>query len=158
MLERTIREIRGEVIEDELSVSINMGIDVSIPKDYIAETSQRLRTYKRISSADSEETLRKIYSELSDRYGKIPESVENLFEYARLRKLAEEMRVVSIDKTPDGFAIKLDQNAQVSPEKLMGFVQQTGANFTPNGILRVSSKAQVLEAAREVLKIISING
>lgn len=157
MLERTIREIRGEVIEDELNVSINLGIDVSIPKDYISETSQRLRTYKRISSADSEETLRKIYSELSDRYGKIPKSVENLFEYARLRKLAEEMRVVAIDKTPDGFAIKLDQNAQVAPEKLMEFVQQTGANFTPNGILRVSSKGQVLEAAREVLKIISIN-
>jgi transcription-repair coupling factor (superfamily II helicase) len=151
MLERTIREIRGEVIEDELSVSLNLGIDVSIPKDYIAETSQRLRTYKRISSADSEETLRKIYDEISDRYGKIPESVENLFEYARLRKFAEEMRVVSIDKTNDGLAIKLNQDAKVSPERLMNFVGTSGSQFTPNGILRVKTDGNLLEEARKVL-------
>jgi transcription-repair coupling factor (superfamily II helicase) len=157
MLERTIREIRGEVIEDELSVSINLGVDVAIPKDFINETSQRLRTYKRISSADSEETLRKIYNEISDRYGKIPESVENLFEYAKLRKLAEEMRVVSIDKTNEGFAIKLDQNARVSPENLMEFVQKSGSVFSPNGILRVIEKENVIEKAREVLLQLKAN-
>lgn len=152
MLERTIREIRGEVIEDELSVSINLGIDVSIPKDFIAETSQRLRTYKRISSADSEETLQKIYSELSDRYGKIPESVENLFEYARLRKFAEEMRVLSIDKTNDGVAVKLNQDAKVSPEKLMQFVDESGAVFTPNGVLRIKANENLIEAAQKTLE------
>jgi transcription-repair coupling factor (superfamily II helicase) len=157
MLERTIREIRGEIIEDEISVSINLGVDVAIPKDYIFETSQRLRTYKRISSADSEESLRQIFSEISDRYGKIPESVENLFEYARLRKLAEEMRVVSIDKTAEGFAVKLDQNAKVSPEKLMEFVQTTGSNFSPNGILRVAESENPIERAREVLERIKVS-
>ena len=89
MLERTIAEIRGDEIEDEIGVSMNLGVDVSIPQEYISETSQRLRTYKRISSAESEEVLRRIYTEIEDRYGRIPESVENLFEYARLRKLAE---------------------------------------------------------------------
>jgi transcription-repair coupling factor (superfamily II helicase) len=157
MLERTIREIRGEIIEDEISVSINLGVDVAIPKDYIFETSQRLRTYKRISSADSEESLRQIFSEISDRYGKIPESVENLFEYAKLRKLAEEMRVVSIDKTAEGFAVKLDQNAKVSPEKLMEFVQRTGSNFSPNGILRVAENENPIERAREALEMIRIS-
>ncbi|HNU09183.1 MAG TPA: helicase-related protein, partial [Pyrinomonadaceae bacterium] len=48
MLERTIAELKGEEIVDEISVSINLGIDVAIPQDYIGETSQRLRTYKRI--------------------------------------------------------------------------------------------------------------
>ena len=155
MLERTIREISGEVIEDELSVSINLGIDVAIPKDYINETSQRLRTYKRISSADSGETLQKIYNEISDRYGKIPESVENLFAYAKLRKLAEEMRVLSIDKTNDGFAVKLDQDAKVSPDKLMEFISESGAIFTPNGILRIKVNENLIESAREALNRIS---
>jgi transcription-repair coupling factor (superfamily II helicase) len=152
MLERTIQEMRGEVIEDEISVSINLGVDVAIPKDYIAETNQRLRTYKRISSAADEEVLRKLYDEISDRYGKLPESVEHLFEYARLRKLAEEMRVLSIDKTVTGFAVKLNQDAKVSPERLMGFVEKSGAAFTPNGILRVESSGNLLEEVRKVLQ------
>jgi transcription-repair coupling factor (superfamily II helicase) len=158
MLERTIQEMRGEVIEDEISVSLNLGVDVAIPKDYIAETNQRLRTYKRISSASSEDVLRKLYEEISDRYGKLPESVENLFEYARLRKLAEQMRIISIDKTPSGFAVKLNQDAKVSPERLLRFVDESGAVFTPNGILRVNAEGNILEETRKVLEQIKDAG
>ncbi|HLL99956.1 MAG TPA: transcription-repair coupling factor, partial [Pyrinomonadaceae bacterium] len=156
MLERTIREIRGEEIEDETSVSINLGVDVSIPQDYINETGQRLRTYKRISSADSEATLRQIYSEINDRYGKMPPSVENLFDYARLRRLAEELRLVSVDKTRDGFAVKLSENSKIAPEKLMEFLSKNeGSTFSPNGILRVvAGEENLVEAARNILEAI----
>ncbi|CAN5411597.1 transcription-repair coupling factor [soil metagenome] len=158
MLERTIQELKGESIEDETSVSINLGVDVSIPNDYINETSQRLRTYKRISSADSEETLRRIYAEIQDRYGKMPESVENLFEYARLRKSAELMHVVSVDKTKDGFAVKLGENAKVAPEKLMDFLAANeGSLFSPSGILKVIlEQKNPIEAVRKVLEEIRV--
>ena len=158
MLERTIAELRGETVEDETSVSINLGIDVSIPQEYISETGQRLRTYKRISSAYTEEELRKIYTEINDRYGKMPESVENLFEYARLRKSAEQMHIISIDKTADGIAVKLDEKAKVEPEKLMGFLgENEGSNFSPNGILRVVIKSEnLIESARKTLEQIKI--
>ena len=144
MLERTIAEIRGDEIADETSVSINLGIDVSIPKDYIAEASQRLRTYKRISSAETEETLLQIHTEIEDRYGRIPRSVESLFEYGRLRKLAELLHIVSIDKTAEGVAIKLGESARVSPDKLMQFLgENKDSSFSPSGILRV--KADTLD-------------
>ncbi|MFZ1700299.1 MAG: transcription-repair coupling factor [Pyrinomonadaceae bacterium] len=138
MLERTIAELRGDEIADEVSVSINLGIDVAIPKDYISEASQRLRTYKRISSAESEDALRQIHAEIEDRYGRIPRSVENLFNYGRLRKLAESMAIVSIDRTADSVAIKLGESARVSPERLMQFLTDSkGSSFSPAGILRV---------------------
>jgi len=153
MLERTIQELKGEEVEDETSVSINLGVDVSIPNDYISETSQRLRTYKRISSAESEAVLQQIHTEIGDRYGTMPESVNNLFEYARLRKTAENLRIVSVDKTKEGIAVKLGENAKISPEKLMEFLSKNeSAVFSPNGILRVEIKAEnLIEAARLVL-------
>ena len=156
MLERTVAELRGDEIDDEISVSLNFGIDVSIPQEYIQETGQRLRTYKRISSAESEEDLQQIYLELQDRYGKIPHSLENLFEYSKLRRRAEEMRLVSIDKTPNGLTFKLGENAQVAPERLMNLVQDNpGSSFAPNGVLRVvldeQSKENILETAQRIL-------
>ncbi len=156
MLERTIQELKGEEIEEESSVSINLGADVSIPNDYISETAQRLRTYKRISSADSDSALQQIYAEIGDRYGKIPASVDNLFDYARLRKSAEQMRVVSIDKTREGFAIKLGENAKVAPEKLMRFLAENPASsFAPSGVLKVVTQEEnLIEAARGVLETI----
>ena len=156
MLERTVAELRGEAIEDETSVSINLGVDVAIPEDYIQDMGQRLRTYKRVSSARDEETLAGIKTETEDRYGRLPASVERLFEYARLRRLAEQTGVISIDKTPDGFAIKLSEKANVAPERLAIFLGwRKGASFTPSGVLRVNldeeEQEQVLEMARDVL-------
>ncbi len=140
MLERTIAEMRGDEIADETSVSINLGVDVAIPQEYISEASQRLRTYKRISSAESEEALMHIHSEIEDRYGRIPESVENLFAYGRLRKLAERMLVGSIERAEGGVAIKLTQNAKVDPAKLTQYLSANeDASFSPSGILRVKS-------------------
>ncbi len=158
MLERTIGEIRGDEISDETSVSINLGIDVAIPKDYISDTSQRLRTYKRISSAETEDELTTIHAEIEDRYGRIPRSVDNLFEYGRLRKLAERMAIVSIDRTADGVAIKLGESARVSPEKLMQFLSEIeGTNFSPSGILRIPVKtADPIKSASECLTAIRV--
>jgi transcription-repair coupling factor (superfamily II helicase) len=156
MLERTVLELKGEAVEDETSVSINLGVDVAIPEDYVSDMGQRLRTYKRVSSARDEETLRAIMVETQDRYGRLPESVERLFDYARLRRLAEEVGAISIDRTPTGIAIKLGERARVSPEKLMALIAgREGATFTPSGVLRVDlgekEMDMALETARGVL-------
>ena len=156
MLERTVAELRGEQVEDETSVAINLGVNVAIPDDYIQDMSQRLRTYKRVSSARDEETLASIRRETEDRYGRLPQSVEELFSYARLRRLAEDVGVISIDRTADGIAIKFSENARVSPEKLGVFVgTREGANFSPTGVLRLDlnevAADDVLRVARDAL-------
>jgi transcription-repair coupling factor (superfamily II helicase) len=94
--------------------------------------------------------------EIQDRYGKMPDSVENLFEFARLRKLAEKVRIISVDKTKEGFAIKLSENAKVLPEKLMQFLEENeGAKFSQSGILQVvGAVGNPIEEAREVLETI----
>ena len=156
MLERTVAELRGEQVEDETSVTINLGVDVAIPESYISDMGQRLRAYKRVSSARDEEALAEIRAETEDRYGRIPESVEALFDYARLRQAAELVGVVSIDRTREGIAIKLAEKARVAPEKLMELIHvRESANFTPNGVLRIElsqeEKDEVLGVARRVL-------
>jgi transcription-repair coupling factor (superfamily II helicase) len=154
MLERTIAELRGDEIADETSVSINVGVDVSIPQEYISEAGQRLRTYKRISSAETESELVHIHTELEDRYGRIPTSVDNLFRFGRVRKLAERMRLVSIDRSADALAIKLAENARVLPEKLMEVLAENeGSSFSPSGILRVGLNGEdPLVLAQQVLE------
>ena len=157
MLERTVAELRGEEVEDEVSVTLNLGVDVAIPEDYISDMGQRLRTYKRVSSARDEATLTSIRDETADRYGRIPVSVDRLFDYARLRRLAEEIGILSIDKTPDGVAVKFSEKARISPEKLGEFISSTqGAVFTPSGVLKLilseDEQDEVLKVGRDVLR------
>src|SRR6266545_2848727 len=156
MLERTVSELRGEAVEDETSIAINLGVDVAIPDDYISDMGQRLRTYKRVSSARDEETLGGIRTETEDRYGRVPPSVEELFAYALLRRLAEDLSVLSIDKTTDGVAIKFSEKACISPEKLATFINaRDGRVFSPTGMLKLNlsddEEDYLLDTVRGVL-------
>ena len=156
MLERTVSELRGEQVEDETSITINLGVNVAIPETYISDMGQRLRTYKRVSSARDEDALSAVRTETEDRYGRIPESVDDLFAYARLRQTAEEVGVISIDRAPGGIAIKLSEKARVAPENLMEMVRvREDATFSPNGVLRLGlsedERDEVLAVARRML-------
>ncbi len=155
MLERTVRELKGQPIEDETSTAINLGVDIRIPEDFIYDMSQRLRTYKRISSAESEEELADIHAEIADRYGTIPESVENLFEYARLRREASRLAVVSIDREGERLAVKFSEKAKIDAEKLIAMVSSGDATFTPAGVMKVNLNAEndveIFAEVRELL-------
>ncbi len=147
MLERTVQELRGEEIEEETGAQLNLGVDTRIPDDYIADMSQRLRTYKRIASARSDGELNRISDEVADRYGRLPRPVENLFSFARVRREAERLGVISIDRLGETLAIKLGEKARVEPDSLLGFLAETrSANFSPTGVLKVK-----LDAAGEDL-------
>jgi transcription-repair coupling factor (superfamily II helicase) len=138
MLERSVQELRGEEIVEETGAQLNLGIDTRIPDDYIADMSQRLRTYKRIASARSDEELNRISEEVSDRYGRLPMPVENLFDYARARREAERLGIISIDRVGESLAIKLGEKARVEPESLLKLLgENKSANFSPTGVLKV---------------------
>jgi len=156
MLERSVRELKGEAIEDETSASVNLGVDIRIPQDYIYDMSQRLRIYKRVSSAENEKVLADIHGEIEDRYGPIPETVENLFEYSRVRREASHLGVLSIDKEGDRLAVKFSQTPRVDPDKLMGLLSSAEGSFTPAGVLRINLTSQddagLFDEVRELLE------
>ena len=142
MLERTVRELKGEPVEDEVSTAINLAVDIRIPEDYIYDMSQRLRTYKRISSAESESELADVHAEIEDRYGPIPETIENLFEYARLRREASKLGIISIDREGDRLAVKFTEQARINPDKLIAMISEGTASFAPSGVLKIGLESQ----------------
>jgi len=150
-----VRELKGEPVDDEVSTAINLGADIRIPEDYIYDMSQRLRTYKRISSAESEEELADTHAEIADRYGPIPETVENLFEYSRLRREASKLGIISIDREGDRLAVKFTEQAKIDPDKLIAMVSEGSASFAPSGVLKISLDAQddtaLFDEARRLL-------
>ncbi len=150
MLERTIRELKGEDVLERPSTQMNLGIDLRIPTQYIAEENQRLRMYKRAAGVESEAQLEDVRKELQDRYGPIPTPVRNLLTASALKLLCERTGVLNIDRKRDTVTIKFTEQATVDPERLAKFVAQTrGAQFTPGGVLKFILKSTQAEAVME---------
>ncbi|MFD9636892.1 transcription-repair coupling factor [Streptomyces violascens] len=78
----------GEQEEAPLEVKIELPVDAHVPHDYAPGERLRLQAYRAIASANSEDDIKAVREELTDRYGKLPEPVENLLLVAGLRMLA----------------------------------------------------------------------
>ena len=157
MLERAVREMKGEAAPDEAETQLNLGLNIRIPGDYIPEENQRLQMYKRVARVETESQLGDVGAELEDRYGPPPPPVRNLLDYASLKLLCMRVGVNAIDRKRETVTFKFRQNAAVDPERLARFVSaQRGAQFTPDGMLKFSLKAtaaeDVLRALRTVLE------
>ncbi len=156
MLERAIRELKGEEVPSELHVQLNLGLNIRIPNHYIPEENQRLRMYKRMASVENEPQLAEVRAEMEDRYGPPPPPVQNLGQYAALKLRCERVGVAAIDRKRDQITVKFTAQASIEPERLAQFVaRERGAQFTPQGVLKFTlphtQPEQVLARLRELL-------
>ena len=122
LLEETIRELRGEELEEETRSTVNLRIDLKIDPDYIQDMNQRLMVYRKVASSRTEQELTTVLEELRDRYGSPPESVLNLAEFGRLRIKADHLDVDSIDREGRLVVIKFRPNARLDGVRLVKVV------------------------------------
>src|SRR5437868_1306843 len=160
LLERTVRELKGEDLPERVSTQLNLALNLRLPNEYIQEENQRLRIYKRLAGVESEAALADVRAELQDRYGKPPAAVRNLLDYATLKLSAMQAGATMIERKRDLVNIKFRQNAAIDPGKLARFVSsQRGAQFTPDGNLKfslqVSGAPEILGQLRSLLEELS---
>ncbi|MDJ0341330.1 transcription-repair coupling factor [Streptomyces sp. H10-C2] len=93
---RSALEDGGEPDETLLDVKIELPVDAHVPHDYAPGERLRLQAYRAIAAANSHEDIAAVREELTDRYGKLPEPVENLLLVAGLRLLARKVGVSDI--------------------------------------------------------------
>ena len=155
MLDRAVREMKGESAPDEAETQLNLGLNIRIPAEYIPEENQRLRMYKRVAGVETQSQLSDVGAELQDRYGPPPPAVKNLLEYASLKLLCMRVGVNAIDRKRDSVTMKFRQNAAVDPEQLARFVSaQKGAHFTPDGMLKFTLRATAAEDALRAMRTV----
>jgi len=153
LLEETVRELRGEAVDEAPSVNIDLPVPMSIPQDYVDDANLRMEIYRKIAS--SEQPQGDIVAELSDRFGPPPQAVLTLIKVAALKRTAEALRVQSVAAKGNELIIRLRRDARIDVERLIALVSnRPGASFSPTGVLTLlaSGGREMLETARQTLE------
>jgi transcription-repair coupling factor (superfamily II helicase) len=155
MMERAVSTLKGEETKPEMRATINLGLDIRIPQEYIPNENLRLRTYKRIAGITNDAEREEVDRELADRFGPAPPAVGNLLDYALLKGLAERILVSSIERRANEVAIKFHPETTLPPEKLVGLIRSKGEGMRldPGGTLwmRIERRGRIAESVRNVL-------
>ncbi|MDX6517254.1 MAG: hypothetical protein QOF50_100, partial [Gaiellaceae bacterium] len=79
MLGEAVAELSGERRIVARPVRVDARIDAYVPASYIGSEALKIDLHRRLALTDSEDELRELYASTEDRFGPIPEPVENLF-------------------------------------------------------------------------------
>jgi transcription-repair coupling factor (superfamily II helicase) len=154
MLEGAVAKLKGGESAPDLRTTLNLGMDVRIPEEYILSENLRLRTYKRISSIATDAERQDVHKELQDRFGALPKSVENLLEYAVLKSMSEKLRIASVERQGTRVALRFHPETQLDPAAVVEVVRsRKGIKLDPSGVLwmELNRGESVPAALRNVL-------
>lgn len=75
--------------KESLSVDCNIETDqtAQIPDDYIDVTAEKIRIYKNLDSITNEKEIDRFVARLVDRFGKLPQEVDNLIKVVKIRNI-----------------------------------------------------------------------
>jgi transcription-repair coupling factor (superfamily II helicase) len=139
LLEQTVRELKGEDLEDDLRSTVNLRVDLRIGDSYVPDMNQRLTLYRKVAAARTEEEIDRVLDEAVDRYGPLPDSVLNLADYGRIRVMADRLGIDTIDRDGRTVVLKFRPQTKVDLGRLVSLVRER-ANLTlvPPAGLRLS--------------------
>ncbi|QEW20566.1 Transcription-repair-coupling factor [Marinibacterium anthonyi] len=129
MLEEAIAKIRSGELEGlteddgQWAPSINLGVSVLIPEDYVPDLDVRLGLYRRLSSLTTKVELEGFAAELIDRFGKLPKEVNTLLLVVRIKAMCKKAGIARLDGGPKGATIQFHNDKFVNPQGLVEFIQ-----------------------------------
>lgn len=152
MLEEAVAAAREGVGLDDIQVDqwspqINLGISILIPENYVEDLSVRMGLYRRLQDLETPEDVESFAAEMIDRFGALPQEVENLLAVVTIKQLCKKAGISHLDAGPKGAVLSFKDNTPPNVGALMGWIQSKAGTvkIRPDqkiSIIRVWEKPQ----------------
>ena len=91
LLDEVVKEMKPE-----RDIQIDLNVTSYIPDEYISDSNQKIEIYQDIALCKNEEDIQNIIDEIIDRFGNMPNELENLIDIARIKYLAKDVQISKI--------------------------------------------------------------
>ncbi len=99
MLNQAIAKVKGQEIEENVDVEIDLTVNAFIPSTYIEDEMIKLEMYKKIAAIDSKEDMYEVEEELEDRFSDIPKETRTLLKIAYAKSLCRKLKIEKVKQT-----------------------------------------------------------
>ena len=138
LLHEAVRELEreqgGDTLPGQDSVPeeptrVELPLNAGIPEDYVEHLPTRLAVYQRLAKLTERRELPEIREELRDRFGPVPDEVENLLKVSEIRAIATAAGVESVIRSTEAIVITLRDavgGAKAPLQRALGPAAQVG--------------------------------
>lgn len=159
LLEEVVKEMQGMEVKEELDVQIDVNVSSYIPDEFLQSGSQKIEIYQDIALCRTEEDIANVIDEIIDRYGTMPQEVENLIQIARIKQICRNLGIIKLAQKGNKVILTFEPNAIELEDITSLIVTYKGAvKFSPGATpyltytLKETKETKMLEEIKEVLK------
>jgi transcription-repair coupling factor (superfamily II helicase) len=160
LLEEAVAELKGQPVERELPIRVDLDCEVYLPEEYIHEKPHRVQAYQMLAEVKTERDLEELKSELADRFGKPPPEMKELFLLTEIRMLGVRLKLERISLRGGRLTLSFHPEAAITKERVQLFLSRlrepvefaSGDRF--QAVISVSAKGEgeKIQKVREVLR------
>ncbi len=163
LLEEEIDKLTDTEKEGDAGVLLELDYTGFIPDSYIPDQPSKFEAYKKIASIQTEGQLEGLRAELENRYGQLPEEVENLFCIAEIKIICRRLSIIHLSENRGSVDIEFGKLSAINPDRVIsllrlsdGKVQMDSRNMThmrmQTGAVSLKDKALfILEQLRRLI-------
>ena len=156
LLQKTVADLKNQTGDssgyqqtEDVDPEINLQVSSYIPESYIADIGQRYIIYRRIAALGKSDSaaFQELADELLERYGRMPEELNNLLAIVAMKKELIPLRISKLERSPDSLVFSFLPDTPVDPVHLANYLQKkaNGQRLTPDGRLVIKTRMQSLE-------------
>ena len=124
MLNQAIEVLKGNQVDDGFETKVDLVCDAYVPASYIKNESIKMDVYKRIAGIETLEEYEDMQDELIDRFGDIPNQVENLLQVVLLKAAAHKAYVTEISGNKKKIKLTMWNQAKVDTARIPILVRE----------------------------------
>lgn len=150
MLKDEIEKMQNVTLPPKINPEVKTKLSLYIPDSYISDSKIKLSVYRKLTNCSDMDDLESVRSELSDRFGKIPDAVKNLLSVEELKVYMKNSAIKLLDIKENEFIIEFHDSAKNFSNALARFINDRNIlskytiNFLGEFIIKFRSKKAVL--------------
>jgi transcription-repair coupling factor (superfamily II helicase) len=154
MLEDAVAELKGQETGPRIETEIDLKVDAMVPESYVENPDIRLSIYRKISSAKDLPSMERLFTELKDRFGPLPEETARLIEIMELRSLARALLIAKIQGRQGRITVLFAQETPVTPEQVFALhaTRKGRIRFLPEGGFELDLRGKTWEELFTTIK------
>jgi len=125
MLEEAVERLQNSDFVPEADVWLELEYSGFIPDGYIELAQTKMEVYKKIASISTQDELDRVYTELIDRFGPIPDEVQSLLSLAEIRIICRRLSIASLKEKAGRVQVEFSRVSKVSVERLLRMMKES---------------------------------
>jgi transcription-repair coupling factor (superfamily II helicase) len=125
LLEEAVADLKGQTIQQLPETKLELDVEIHLAQQYVNNRHQKVDIYRRLADARNLDEVEKIRDEITDRFGRMPQSGVNLFDAAAVKIAAAMLEVETVRLKAGRATLVFNEDRQLRRHEVESFGRAT---------------------------------